>query len=855
MQSFRRSLLIRLSLTSLLLLAFYITDFAQRPGGNPGSWNRGAAPNGRFYGKVVDEDGKGVAYAAVQLFSLASKPGSEEVEEKLVTGQITEENGDFSLDNVPMRGELKLKISFLGFGDVEQMVAFDKGDTEKDLGNIKLEADAENLDEVVVTGQAAQVTLALDRKVFRVEKNAMAAGGTAEDALKNVPSLSVDLDGNVTLRNSSPQIFVDGRPTTLTLDQIAADAIESVEVITNPSAKYDASGGQAGIVNIVLKKDRRLGYNGGIRTGFDTQGGYNFGGDINVREGKVNMFLSANLNSRASVSESETFRQNLIGSPLTNVLQTSTSDFTGQFMNLRGGLDWFVDNRNTITFSGSATRGKFTPESVINIRTDSLFSGRTAFSEARRISDSERQFRNIGGSILYKHLFPKKGKELTADLNYNRVSIEGEGQFSTSFLTSSFISRERQENGGGTNFVTAQMDYVEQLNPHMKIEAGVRAAIRNFENSNANFVFNDGENEWVRRPTFADEYEYEDNVYAGYLAFSHELGKWGYQMGLRAESSQYTGTLPESDITFQNDYPLSLFPSAFLTRQLNETDVMQLSYSRRINRPSFFQLLPFTDFSDSLNLRRGNANLLPEFTNSMEFTYQNFFQSGDNLLISVYYKSASDLITSYQFQEFDASLDRDVIVTSYANSNSSQAYGVEFTLRNNFGKAVELTSNLNLYNSRVDASNVEAGLVNDQFTWFAKENLNIQLPKGFMLQLSGEYQSPAAFTPSDGSGRSHWRGSTNSAQGYSIGRGYVDAAVRKDLFKRKANLTVSINDIFGTRKSGSHSESEFFIQDSWRLRNPRVVRVNFSYRFGKPDFSLFKRKNNRMNSEGMDMMQ
>lgn len=853
MQSFGKSLLPRLFLSLLLVLAFYVTDFAQRPGGNQGGFNRGAAPSGRFYGKVVDEDGKGVAYAAVQLFSVA--PGGDGAEEKLVTGQITEDNGDFSLENVPMRGELKLKISFLGFGDVEQMVAFDKGDTEKDLGNIKLVSDAENLDEVVVTGQAAQVTLALDRKVFRVEKNAMAAGGTAEDALKNVPSLSVDLDGNVTLRNSSPQIFVDGRPTTLTLDQIAADAIESVEVITNPSAKYDASGGQAGIVNIVLKKDRRLGYNGSVRAGVDTQGGYNFGGNINVREGKVNMFLSANVNSRASVSESETVRQNLTGSPLTNVTQTSTSDFTGQFMNFRGGIDWFVDNRNTITFSGSATRGKFTPESIINIRTDSLFSGRTAFSEARRISNSERQFRNLGGSVLYKHLFPKKGKELTADLNYNKVTIEGAGDFNTNFLTSSFISRERQENGGGTNFVTAQMDYVEQLNPHMKLETGVRAAIRNFENSNANYVFSDGENEFIRQPTFADEYEYEDNVYAAYMAFSHELGKWGYQVGLRAESSQYTGTLPESDITFKNDYPLSLFPSAFLTRQLNETDVMQLSYSRRINRPSFFQLLPFTDFSDSLNLRRGNANLLPEFTNSMEFTYQNFFQSGDNLLISVYYKSASDLITSYQFQEFDASLDRDVIVTSYANSNSSQAYGAEFTLRNNFGKAVELTSNLNLYNSRVDASNVEAGLINEQFTWFVKENLNIQLPKGFMLQLSGEYQSPAAFTPSDGSGRRQWRGSTNSAQGYTIGRGYVDAAIRKDLFKRKANLTVSMNDIFGTRKTGSHSESEFFIQDSWRLRNPRVVRVNFSYRFGKPDFSLFKRKNNRMNSEGMDMMQ
>ncbi|MCB0633740.1 MAG: TonB-dependent receptor family protein, partial [Lewinella sp.] len=479
---------------------------------------------------------------------------------------------------------------------------------------------------------------------------------------------------------------------------------------------------------------------------------------------------------------------------------------------------------------------------------------RTSFSEAVRISNSERQFRNTGASLLYKHLFPKKGKELTADVNFNRVNIDGNGSFNTTYTTSSVTSQERQQNGGGTNFLTAQMDYVEQLNPHMKLEAGVRAAIRSFENSNVNEVYNAGDNEWVRRTTFADLYEFDDNVYAAYTAFSHELGKWGYQVGLRAESSIYTGTLPESSTTFQNNYPLSLFPSAFLTRQLNDKDVIQLSYSRRINRPSFFQLLPFTDFSDSLNLRRGNANLLPEFTNSLEFTYQNFFESGDNLLVSVYYKQASDLITSYQFQEYDEDLKRDVIVTSYDNSNSSLAYGVEFTLRNNLGKNVEFTSNLNLYNSKIDASNVEAGLINEQFTWFAKENINIQLPKGFMLQLSGEYQGPAAFTPSDG-GNQHWRGVTNSAQGYTVGRGYVDAALRKDLFKRKANLTVSINDIFGTRKSGTHSESEYFIQDSWRLRNPQNVRVNFSYRFGKPDISLFKRKNNNSNSEGMDMMQ
>ena len=259
--------------------------------------------------------------------------------------------------------------------------------------------------------------------------------------------------------------------------------------------------------------------------------------------------------------------------------------------------------------------------------------------------------------------------------------------------------------------------------------------------------------------------------------------------------------------------------------------------------PSFFNLIPFTDFSDSLNLRRGNPNLLPEFTNSFEVTYQNIFDGGDNLLITAYYKTATDLITTFQEAEFNELLGQEVIISTYQNSNSSLAYGMEFTLRNSVSKAITLTSNLNLYNSRVDASNVESDLINDQFTWFLKENLSIRLPKSFTLQINGEYRSRAAFSPSSGGGRRHgWRRTTNTAQGYTKERWFVDVSVRKSIMKRKGTLTASIRDIFRTRISGSFSESDFFLQDSWRLRNPQVVSLNFSYRFGKMDTSLFKRK-------------
>ena len=858
--------------------------FAQRPGGGSpgGGFNREAMNIGRFYGKVVDETGKGVGFATVQLYGMRFDTTTKQRKETLISGQITEDNGDFNLEKLPVMGKFTLKVSFLGYAEVEQEVTFGLtresmgGDRSSggggrpgggfagmgganfdvDLGNISLTAESSTLETVTVTGEINELTLALDRKIYRVDKNANATGGTAEDALRNVPSLSIDLDGNLTLRNASPQLFVDGRPTNMTLDQIPADAIETVEVITNPSAKYDASGGQAGIVNIVLKKERRIGYHGGIRAGFDSQGGINAGGDINAREGKFNLGVSGFYGNRKHTGQRETDRQNLFGSPLTNLLQKTDDKSDGFFARGQVDLDWFMDNRNTITFRGSYLRGQFGGDGTINIHTDSLFSNRTTFSDALRTTDSERNFRRIGYAVLYKHLFPKKGKELTADLNYGSMEMDNLSNYNTQYLGTVLESREQQDGGGGSDFYTFQVDFVNPLTDKLKFEAGARAMIRNFENNNSTAVFDFGNDLWIPVNNYADKYNFEDAVYAGYAIMSYQFDKWGFQAGLRGESSTYTGTLPDEGLTFENNYPISLFPSFFVTHNFSEAENMQLSYSRRVNRPHFFQLMPFTDFSDSLNLRRGNPDLLPEFTNSLELSYQKIFEKGHNLLVSAYYKSADDLITAYQFTENIPELDQEVIISTYRNSSSSQAYGMEFTLRNTLFKGAELSTNVNIYNSRVDASNIETNLIDNRVTWFLKENFTLRLPANFTLQLSGQYRSRASFSPESSSGRrrGHRGGNTSTAQGYTIANWFVDAAIRKDLFKRKVNLTVSMNDIFRTRKSGTYSESPFFIQETWRIRAPQMLRVNLSYRFGKADTSLFKRKNTNQNSEGMDMM-
>jgi len=866
--------------TALLAISTLLPLAAQGPQG--GNFDPSKMNIGRMYGRVVDEAGKGVGYATVQLFGKKFDPQTQTLRDTTWAGQLSEDNGDFNLEKLPVVGEFELVISFLGYTEVRQKVDFGikapaaslgggkpsgpspgggfpgagMGSFEKDLGNIKLLEGATVLSEVVVKGQVATTTLALDRKAYRVDKDLSAAGGTAQDALKNVPSLSVDLDGNVTLRNGSPQIFLDGRPTTLSLDQIPAADIESVEVITNPSSKFDAGGGAAGIVNIVLKKEKRMGYNGNVRVGGDSRGGLNLGGDINARQGKLNFFASGMFNQNKGVGEGATIRHNFFGNPLSDVTQESSTRMNGLFANGRVGLDYFISNRSTLTFSGMLMRGKFQPTDALTTTTDLLFPGNTLTSSYLRSSQQDRNFRNLGTSLQFKHLFPKKGAEWTADLNYNRVRFEGGSEFMTTFDTGA-ATREKQEGMGQGSFITLQTDFINPLSPSTKIEGGIKATLRNNRNDNANFVFSDTENNWQQIAQISDHFKFNDNVYAAYIQGSHQRGNWGFQAGLRAESSFYTGALTDRDSSFTIAYPISLFPSLFLTRKLNDGgDQMQLAYTRRVNRPNFFQTMPFTDFSDSLNLRRGNVQLLPEFTNSLELSYQKIFNKGHNLLVSLYYKQASNLITSYQFTEYNADLGKEVVVTSFANGNNAAAYGAELTMKNSFSNWLNLTHNINVYQQQVDATNVESSLELSRLSAFLKETVQIKLPAGFSLQFNGEYRTRASFTPvtnNDPFSGGGPRGQ-NTAQGYTKAYWFVDASVRKDLMKNQASLTLSLQDVFASRRMGSYTATDFFTQDNFRLMNPQMVRLNFAYRFGKMDASLFTRKNNRVNMQGSDMM-
>ena len=864
-----------LNLTSFSLLAQ--NPAMQRPGGA----GNGQQMTGRMYGKIVEaQTGKPVEAASVTLVQSRMDTVTKKRKDVIISGMLTKANGEFSLENIPLFGQSKLKITAIGFKPFEQNAGFEMkmggGDMsamlnaiDKDLGNIKMEMDAQVLGNVTVVGSKAQFQLGIDRKVYNVEKDVIAAGGTAVDVMKNVPSLSVDLDGNVTLRNNTPQIFVDGRPTTMQLEQIPADAIESVELITNPSAKYDASGGTSGILNIVLKKNKKVGYNGSVRSSIDSRAKIGLGADFSLRQNKINVFGSANYNQRKSISTGYTDRYNILDQPNTFMHQDDRSEMEGAFKFFRAGMDYFIDNRNTLSFNTNIGNGSFAPESVSKLLVDSLYTvKKTSYLE--RMTNSEGDFKFRGAQLSFKHNFPKAGKEWTADATYNKRKNINESLIATDYydyasgaLAGEFDQQQNTSSEGES--LVIQTDFVNPLKDKSKIEMGVRAAFNKANSATAFYLIDPATGQGTLIPNSSVDYTAEDHVLAAYTTYTNNIKSFGYQLGLRVESSGYDGHLVKTNESFSNTFPLSFFPSVFLSQKLKKEQELQLNYTRRINRPNFFQLSPFIDKSDFLNPRKGNPDLEPEFTNSFELSYQKIFKKNkDNFLASAYYKRTNNLITSYQGEtEIIDGVER--VITTFINANSSYVTGLEFTMKNKITKWWDLTSNVNLYTSKINIDD-PAQPEQDQFaSWFGKLNNNIKLPKNFSFQFIAVYNSKTVLPPGGSGGGGGgmgmmFGGPASSAQGYVRSNYYADMGLRYDFLKNKAaSISLNMSDVFRTRRSYTHSESQYFTQDVFRRRDPQLLRLNFNWRFGKFDPNLFKRKNMKGEREGMnsggDMMQ
>lgn len=820
-------------LCMLVLLGLFIPPaflYGQgQPQGGGRSFGRGqgAAAGGQVIGKVVESStNKGIGYATVGVL----KTGDSSV----VSGVLSKENGDFTIESLAP-GNYILRINFIGYTTLYHNFSITPKNNSQDLGNFKLSSNTATLKTVNVTADKPAYSMTLDKKVFDVSKSLTTVGGDATDVLKQVPSVNVDIDGNVTLRTGTPTIFVDGKRTTLTLDEIPAESIDRIEVITNPSSKYDAEG-MAGILNIILKKNRKPGVNGSLRAGLDTRGGFNGGGNLNIYQNPFNVSLSYFAHSRKGPYSSTLERHNFFNDTWLN--QNTEGDRGGLFQMGRLGIDYFIDNRNTLSLEGGIGGGSFNGDEELH----SLYlnGGKGTDSSSIRNTYDDHSFRFYSGDLGFKHNFQKDGHTLTADLSLRKSNNPGHGNYETQFYDSEgnamneYLKQTNKTSGSSTYF-EGQVDYTNPISEISKLEAGLKTSIRS-SNSIYN-VFDIESGKSLFNDLLSSDYTFDEDIYAAYAQFSSQFSKFGYQLGLRAEQYVYDGAIPSQDLTFKPESDkLGLYPSMYLTYKFTPKDQVQLNYTRRVDRPNFWQRIPYTDYSDPLNLRTGNPDLKPEYTNSFELSYNKFIGQS-NLMATLYYHNTNNSITRYT-EPFNDS--KDTLISYSINAKTSNSYGAEFTLQTQITNWWNVTGNLNLFQTDLTANVKSQQLSNSKFSWFGKLNSNMKLPADFSVQLSGEYNAPIA-TP----------------QGTLKRFGSMDIGLKKDFLKRKnASVTLSVSDLFNTERHESYNTiPDVYEQNSIRRRASRFLRLNFTYNFGKQNFQLFKRKNNKSQQQGQSSEQ
>jgi outer membrane receptor protein involved in Fe transport len=842
-----------LALFLALIIAISVSAQENAPRNKPA-----AAGAGKLFGKIVDaKNNKGIDAASVQLFQKNT--------DVLAGGMLTKANGDFDISNISITDTFRLVATAIGYAKQEVLITFDKQPkgggaiVEKDLGNIKLTAESQYLGAVTVVAQKPALQMGIDRKTFDVEKNLASAGGTGIDVMRNIPSVTVDVDGNVLLRNNSPQIFVDGRPTILTLDQIPADNIERVELITNPSAKFDAAS-TGGIINVVLKKNKKLGLNGLVSAGIGSPEIYNGNLALNLRQGKFNFFVNGNYNQSGGRAKSETYRTNKENGNVEDYFnQFAFTDRRRKFYSVRFGMDFFLDNRNTFTLTQNFGAGRNGSDEEQN--QEYLNIDKQAEHFGFRTSGSRSENQRSSTQFMFKHNFVESGKSLSADINYNHGSNSDNTNIlnTYSFPDGSMYaadSRVHNNGSGRNNQVTVQVDYVDPNGENDKLETGVRTYINDYNSTFNAYSVNNGSE--TKLP-LSNNYKYREMVNAAYVTYTGKLLGIGYQAGLRAEHSKFDGELVDSARKFGYQFPKqldnifdALFPSLYLSKTVGEGEELQLNYSRRIRRPDFWQMNPFVDINDPLNIRQGNPSLRPEFTNSFEFNYNKTYTTGSFLGV-IYFRNTegditrySDTITAAQFQQLNnAAIDPSAILNTFVNAKYQNRWGSELTLQQKVGKNLDITPTIDLQYKKVVSNINNVDLSNEGFNYEAKLIISYRVVakpafwNKWSFQATGGYESPEVVP----------QGKRKEMYG-------VDLGLRKEFLKNKATFTFNVNDLFNSRRRGSISDTENFYQDSYRRWDVRSFRATFTYKFGKTDFHLFKKNGDRgheeMGGEGRD---
>ncbi len=737
-------------------------------------------------------------------------------EKKLETESVANEAGNFSVEL--NYGRYYAQVDFMGykpFKTAEFIVS--KEHAVHDLGIIRLAPSVNTLQEVVVQAEKSFMQLSLDKKIFTVGKDLANAGGSASDILTNIPSVSVDPEGNVKLRGSdNVRILVDGKPSGLVsfkggsgLQQLQGSMIDRVEIITNPSARYEAEG-MAGIINIVLKKDKRQGFNGSfeLTTGYPT----NFGGaaNLNYRHKKVNFFINYGIAYRKQPAVGSLY-QEVYGKDTTSILkQTNNGRITGFSNNIRGGLDYYFNENSILTASYLFRRSD--ANRITDIRYEDYInttSNLTGISTRRQDEDEVEP--NSEYALNYKKSFGQKGHELIAEVKYLDNWESSQQLYTQRFFLpngSENISKgilQKSPNDEYEKQWLLQVDYIKPIGKEGKFETGLRSSFRNMENDYLVTEKNASGN-FVPLPGLDNDFFYDEKISAAYGILGNKSKKISYQAGLRAEWTDVKTTLAETHQVNPRTY-MNFFPSAHFTVDLAKQNAIQLSYSRRVRRPVYNDLSPYMTFSDSRNFSSGNPDLNPEFSNVFEIGHIKYFDRG-TFSSSVYYRSTKGKI------------DRIRMVNAAGNSTtrpenllSEKAFGTEFTSGYNPFKWWKLDFNFNFFHADIDGSNILKSYKASTYSWFARQTSRFMFAKNFDMQIRGNYEAPQ-----------------KTAQGKRKALYYFDFSSSKDIFKGNGTLTFNVLDVFNSRRSRSITTGPNFYSEGFGQFRRRQINLTLNYR-------------------------
>ncbi len=793
-------------------LLISISLWAQQPSSTSGQGSRpggGSQGYGVISGTVNDAATKEhVEYSSVVLFRSADS--------SMVSGAITDTKGRFSINNLAS-GKYYLKIQFIGYENLLiPGLTISSKTADIKIGDILIKPNSSSLSGVVITAQKAMVSNNLDKKIITVDKNMALGGGTATDVIENVPSVAVDADGNISLRgNANITLLIDGKPSSQSgmsasdlLNQIPASAIDNIEVITNPSVRYDPDG-TSGIINIVLKKKAIQGFNGMVSTNVGTGDKYSGTLNLNYRMNKLNVFAGFDgRKNHMKTSMESTRNSNYDG--VENVLkQSEIGSRDWNMYSLNGGVDYFINSRNNLTFSTQYRNMAFNSEGN---RLNSNFDGNDSLLRYfERRTNGSRAMNSMEYSLSYKHLFPQKGREYTNDIIFNTNTMNNVSNISQQDYiapgSETIGDPMKQENDAKNNnkMFTLQGNYTYPMENGGRIETGYKATIRDMSML-YNYYNVTPAGELVEQMLLKNQYDYTDQLYAIYGIYGNSIKKLKYQAGLRFEQAFTNSKVALTDTSFKTAYS-QFYPSLHLQYDLGKERELQLSYSRRVNRPSPRELNPYVDYSDSLNIQTGNPSLKPEFTTSLELGVMKYWKKG-SLTSSAFYRHTTDLVEDISKMQASG-----VTITMPQNISSSTSYGLELVGSANPVKWFRLNANVSLYRALTDAipeMNIQSS---DQFSWSSRVNMSFIPWKNSSFQLIGTYNSP-----------------TRSAQEYRKSQYYADASFRQDFLKNKLSFSLRLTDIFNTRRYSGITYGDGFTSESTMYRESRILYAGLQFK-------------------------